>query len=85
MSAAKQPLLDVRSLLGGYYEGKGRAEAAVATTYGEKGTVLRPGFVHGEKLTPSGTSINLSLLGSPMEFVLRSTPLGALKVRGSTG
>ncbi|CAK4662112.1 hypothetical protein LEN26_006522 [Aphanomyces euteiches] len=58
----------------GYFNGKARAEAAVAAHFPTTGVSLRPGFVYGTRRIPiSGSDyfLPLQLFGAPMSFVAR--------------
>jgi nucleoside-diphosphate-sugar epimerase len=61
-------------LLHGYFNGKLRAEQAVAAHFPGKGASLRPGMIYGTR-----DGIPLGLLGVPLDFLFTKTPLKALK------
>lgn len=58
-----------RFILGGYYRGKHKAEAAIAAAYPEGGVWLRPAFIHGDRHV-AGVTVPLSAVGGPLEQVL---------------
>lgn len=64
--------------LPGYFNGKLRAEEALSSTYGNNGTVLRPGFIYGVRQTSMG-GIPLQYIGSPLRCVLKLTRLESLR------
>ena len=57
-------------VLRGYFDGKRRAEEAVADAFGERGTVLRPSFVFGNRSIGGGMALPLGVIGRPLQVVL---------------
>lgn len=57
-------------LLRGYYEGKKAAEDALQIKFPYGGVILRPGFIYGDRQV-GNIKVPLSLLGSPLEMVLK--------------
>mmetsp|Transcript_4893 Transcript_4893/g.6640 ORF Transcript_4893/g.6640 Transcript_4893/m.6640 type:complete len:285 (+) Transcript_4893:121-975(+) len=58
-------------VLQGYVQGKQLAEGAVMQGFPNSGVCLRPGFIHGTRYA-NGVPLNLSIIGNPLESVLRS-------------
>ena len=55
------------TLLRGYWAGKWKGEQAVAECFPDGGVSLRPGMVYGERVLPGGRTVNLGLIGAPLE------------------
>lgn len=55
--------MGVGAVLPGYFQGKKRAEDALAASFPTSGVVLRPGFIHGTRYV-AGVGIPLSLVGA---------------------
>ncbi|EKF98753.1 hypothetical protein TCSYLVIO_010343 [Trypanosoma cruzi] len=75
------PVLGSRWLLKGYFYGKKIAERAVLENLGDRGVVLRPGFIYGTRYLPLGEGfvpLPLWLLGRPLEAVLRPLHRGGI-------
>eukprot|EP00238_Polyblepharides_amylifera_P008831 CAMPEP_0196579260 /NCGR_PEP_ID=MMETSP1081-20130531/19813_1 /TAXON_ID=36882 /ORGANISM="Pyramimonas amylifera, Strain CCMP720" /LENGTH=263 /DNA_ID=CAMNT_0041898777 /DNA_START=266 /DNA_END=1057 /DNA_ORIENTATION=- len=63
----------------GYFSGKKRAETAVLSSFPTSGTVLRPGFIYGERLVPKlGVKIPLSVVGEPLQKFLENDTVKTL-------
>jgi len=75
------PFGPIEKVLPGYFWGKRFAEAAVATHFGSRGTVLQPGMVYGTRRITASISLPLGLIGAPLEFVFGSAPVRALATR----
>ncbi len=81
----------LEKLLPGYFEGKRIADAAVAEHFGERGTSLRPGFIHGTRavalpLVGGEVQLPLWLAGAPMEYLFSSVAgRAACRALGSLG
>lgn len=58
-------------ILQGYYEGKRAAESVLREKFPYGGVILRPGFIHGTRQV-GNIKIPLSVLGGPLEMVLRN-------------
>ncbi|EOD33441.1 hypothetical protein EMIHUDRAFT_455836 [Emiliania huxleyi CCMP1516] len=76
VSAAEYGVIE--GLIPGYFEGKRAADAEVARLFGSRGTVLRPGMVHGTRQA-GPVQLPLWLLGAPLEAVGASQPGTALR------
>lgn len=51
-------------MLPGYFQGKKRAEDALAAAFPKSGVALRPGFIQGTRYV-AGIGIPLQLVGAP--------------------
>ena len=59
----------------GYFSGKKRAEEAVMRCFPQTGTVLRPGFIYGDRVVPElGITVPLGLVGEPVQKILALNP-----------
>jgi len=76
VSAAEYGVIE--GLIPGYFQGKRAADAEVARLFGSRGTVLRPGMVHGTRQA-GPVQLPLWLLGAPLEAVGASQPGTALR------
>ncbi|KAK9816943.1 hypothetical protein WJX72_007264 [[Myrmecia] bisecta] len=63
--------------LSGYFQGKRKAENALAAKFPEGGVALRPGFIHGTRSVGS-VGIPLGLVGTPLEKALGFLPTKTL-------
>jgi len=55
----------------GYFSGKKRAEEAVLSKFPVGGSVLRPGFIYGDRRIPElGVTVPLGLVGEPVQKML---------------
>nr|CCC91552.1 conserved hypothetical protein [Trypanosoma congolense IL3000] len=73
--------LKSRWALKGYFLGKEIAERAVLENLGDRGAVLRPGFIHGTRYQALGVGcvpVPLWLIGSPLEMAFRPLHCGGL-------
>ncbi|XP_010492447.1 PREDICTED: uncharacterized protein At1g32220, chloroplastic isoform X2 [Camelina sativa] len=69
----------INNLIRGYFEGKRATEAEILDKFGNRGTVLRPGFIHGTRQVGS-IKLPLSLIGAPLEMVLKLLPKEVTKL-----
>ncbi|CAE6103657.1 unnamed protein product [Arabidopsis arenosa] len=69
----------INNLIRGYFEGKRATEAEILDKFGNRGTVLRPGFIHGTRQVGS-IKLPLSLIGAPLEMVLKLFPKEVTKI-----
>lgn len=67
-------------VLKGYYAGKKKAEAAVEANFPNTGVFLRPAFVHGTRQF-NKVPLHLSMIGEPLESVLRSDKVREIAVQ----
>ncbi|KAK9828046.1 hypothetical protein WJX81_004543 [Elliptochloris bilobata] len=65
------------AVLPGYFQGKKRAEDALAAAFPTSGVVLRPGFIQGTRYV-AGVGIPLQLVGVPLDRVLGLFPTKSL-------
>lgn len=69
------PFTFMKYVIPGYMTGKQHAEHAVERRFGDKGVVLRPGFVYGPRVvSDSGFTLPLQYILGPMRYALRSAP-----------
>ncbi|XP_010497487.1 PREDICTED: uncharacterized protein At1g32220, chloroplastic-like, partial [Camelina sativa] len=54
-------------------------EAEILDKFGNRGTILRPGFIHGTRQVGS-IKLPLSLIGAPLEMVLKLFPKEVTKL-----
>lgn len=69
----------INNLIRGYFQGKRATEAEILDKFGNRGTVLRPGFIHGTRQVGS-IKLPLSLIGAPLEMVLKLFPKEVTKI-----
>ncbi|CAN8236277.1 unnamed protein product [Cochlearia groenlandica] len=69
----------INNLIRGYFEGKRATEAEILDKFGNRGTILRPGFIHGTRQVGS-IKLPLSLIGAPLEMVLKLLPKEVTKI-----
>ncbi|KNH09596.1 hypothetical protein XU18_0281 [Perkinsela sp. CCAP 1560/4] len=65
ISAAKMVYKNINRLIRGYYSGKLSVEDAMLLNLGERGTIIEPGFMYGQRQV-GNVELPLGLVGAPL-------------------